>query len=114
MDNELCSDIDFEDESQAPKRKKGTLNRNLWKRERIKIARLSRKTAGGACNCKKKCTDKFSVGQKQHIIKDLYDGRPKNEADVYLSGLIERKDVKIQKIKPAEEKQWFIQIFCPV
>lgn len=45
------------------------------------------------CRCKMKCTSKFTDDEKKLIFSKLYDGKPKNEQDTFLQGLIEAKPV---------------------
>lgn len=51
--------------------------------------------------CKRKCTEQFSNEEKAFIVSKLYDGRPKNEKDTFLQGLIEVKQV--QRRRPRSE-----------
>lgn len=49
--------------------------------------------------------DKFSDEEKRNIIKTVYIGRPKNEQDTFLLGMIERRDVQRHRPKNEESKQ---------
>lgn len=63
------------------------------------------KKTGPECNCKKKCT-MFDNNQRETILKTVYSGRPKNESDTFLMGLIERHDVSRHRPKTDESKQF--------
>lgn len=97
---------DSDEEYVPPKGKKRQLHKEEHVREKEKIARrhgeefvtskgvlVQAKTTGPNCECKRKCTDSFSMEEKDNIIKSVYNGRPKNEQDTFLIGLIERFDV---------------------
>lgn len=45
------------------------------------------------CTCKKQCTLNYGLEERQQILKNVYNGRPKNEQDTYLTGLIEKLPV---------------------
>lgn len=51
------------------------------------------KNTGKDCTCRAKCMENFSPDERGEIIKNLYNGRSKNERDVYLMGLIELHEV---------------------
>ena len=104
--------------SPVPKRKKGIVNKDLHKKEQIKISRqkgteyvntqgnvVAAKTTGPDCLCRQKCTETFSDIEKENLIKLLYNGRPKNEQDTYLMGLIESKEVARRRPTNDESKQ---------
>lgn len=65
---------------------------------------VEEKKTGLDCDCRNMCTLAFSNEQKAHNIKSLYNGRPKNEQDTYLIGLIERNDVERHRPKGPESK----------
>ncbi|KAJ8978216.1 hypothetical protein NQ317_002036 [Molorchus minor] len=82
-----------------------------WKRNKIKIARLKGKEyvtlkgkivgprqTGPPCGCRNRCTEKFDEDEKDRIISDLYNGRPKDEQDAHLQSLIEC--VQINRRRP--------------
>lgn len=64
------------------------------------------KKTGPDCECRKMCTVAFSNVQKENIIKSVYSGRPKNEQDTYLIGLIERLDVARHRPKSPHSKEF--------
>ncbi|CAH1968225.1 unnamed protein product [Acanthoscelides obtectus] len=77
-------------------------NPKVWKDNKRKTAalkgeayvstsgkRVAPKSSGSPCGCKEKCTEKFPMKKKTILISKLYDGRPKNERDTFLQGLIE-------------------------
>lgn len=66
---------------------------------------VEQKTTGPDCDCRKKCTDNLTEEQKLKIIITVYSGRPKNERDTYLMGLIERCDVQRHRSKGPDSKQ---------
>lgn len=47
----------------------------------------------------------FTEDDKTEILSKLYDGKPKNEQDTYLQGLIEVKPIQRHRIRSAEPKQ---------
>ncbi|KAJ8960386.1 hypothetical protein NQ314_006076 [Rhamnusium bicolor] len=51
-----------------------------------------------------KCTSKFTNEEKNLIISKLYDGKPKNEQDTFLQGLIETKSIVRRRKRIAGEK----------
>lgn len=66
---------------------------------------VEKKSIGPDCDCRKKCTFNFTEEQKLKIINTVYSGRPKNERDTYLIGLIERFDVQRHRPKGLDSKQ---------
>lgn len=44
-----------------------------------------------SCSCKNKCTQKFSLDEKQQCLEKLHGFQSKNLQDTYLMGLIDRK-----------------------
>lgn len=65
----------------------------------------ARKT-GPDCGSRKKCMESFTDDEKETIINTVYNGRPKNEKDTYLLGLIERLEVARHLPSKAESKQF--------
>lgn len=55
--------------------------------------------------CKLKCMSKFTDEEKHHILSKLYDGKPKNEQDTFLQGLIESKPVERHRKRVADENK---------
>lgn len=66
---------------------------------------VDRKQTGPDCNCRNMCSVHFSDEQKAKIINTVYNGRPKNEQDTYLIGLIERHEVERHRPKGPESRQ---------
>lgn len=56
---------------------------------------------GPDCQCRKVCMTNFSIANRDSILKNLYSGRPKNEQNQFLMGLIERFDVARHRPKTA-------------
>lgn len=96
-----------EDELPQPKRIKGVVNTESHKKEKMKIAKrevkeyvntrgnlVPGKASGPDCECRDKCTFKFSVEEKNNIILNLYSRKSKSEQETILIGLIERYDIK--------------------
>lgn len=54
---------------------------------------VAEKSTGPDCMCKKKCMEKLDKLEQQVILRNLYNGRPKNEMDTFLCGLITRKNI---------------------
>ncbi|KAJ8970893.1 hypothetical protein NQ314_000980 [Rhamnusium bicolor] len=46
------------------------------------------------CRCKQRCMSKFSEDDKMWIFKSLYSGKPKNQQDTFLMGLLEAKEIQ--------------------
>lgn len=97
---------DASSDTSEPRRKKGKVTKHKHAKEIMKRARskgeefvtntgllVEVKKTGKDCACRNKCMEHFSPDEKETIIKTLYNGRPKNEKDVYLMGLIERHEV---------------------
>ncbi|KAJ9593391.1 hypothetical protein L9F63_015095 [Diploptera punctata] len=106
------------EEEYEPERKRGKANKDLQCKEKEKLARqkgkefvsckgllVEAKTTGPDCNCHKKCMGNFSVEEKGSIIDNIYNGRPKNEKDTFLMGLIERYDVARHRPLTKNSKQ---------
>lgn len=96
---------DSEDNGE-PVRTKGKVNKHNHTKEFMKIARskgeefvtntgllVDAKKTGKDCTFRAKCMENFSPDERGEIIKNLYNGRPKNEKYVYLMGLIELHEV---------------------
>lgn len=66
---------------------------------------VEQKKTGPDCKCRKLCTDSFSVEHKSNILKLVYSGKPKNESDTFLIGLINRHDVQRHRPKNDFSKQ---------
>lgn len=66
---------------------------------------VEEKKTGPDCMCRKLCTDQFSIEEKEQIIKLVYSGKPKNESDTFLMGLINRSDVERHRPKDGNSKQ---------
>lgn len=109
---------DSECEENQPKRKKGKVNKHLHVREKEKMARrrgeefvtkegtlIEAKQTGPDCECRKVCTTNFSIENRESILKNLYSGRPKNEQDTFLIGLIDRFDVARHRPKNENSKE---------
>lgn len=67
---------------------------------------VEKKSTGPDCKCKKMCTTMFDGDQKSGIISTVYSGRPKNESDTYLMGLIECHNVSRHRPTTSESKQF--------
>lgn len=104
--------------SPQPKRKKGVVRKDQHKKEKMRLSRLkgteyrnskgnlvAAKSTGPDCLCKKKCTEAFSALEKENLINSLYNGRPKNEQDTFLMGLIESKEVTRRRPSNNESRQ---------
>lgn len=113
------------------KRKKGVRHVSDYKKEVIKRSRLLGKeyvnTRGNVvmkktntdenCDCKEQCTSKYSFEDKLTIFTHLYDGKPKDQQDTYLMGLIESSEVKRRRSKnpePAKNRANSFTYFCRV
>lgn len=55
--------------------------------------------------CRLKCTEKFCEEEKKSIFESLYSGKPKNEQDTFLMGLIDAKEVRRRRSRNEEPKQ---------
>ncbi|VEN42465.1 unnamed protein product, partial [Callosobruchus maculatus] len=90
-------------------------NEKDWKVNQRKLARqegreymtrkgvmVPRKTVGPACTCKRKCMDLLSDQDKVEIMSRLYTGKPKNEQDTFLQGLMEARSIKRHRKRIAE------------
>ncbi|CAH2014407.1 unnamed protein product [Acanthoscelides obtectus] len=77
-----------------------------WKRNERKKARLlgsqyttktgkivNKREVEADCTCKNKCMTKFTMEEKEAVLRALYEKGSKNEQDVYLHGLMECKPV---------------------
>ncbi|CAH1988271.1 unnamed protein product [Acanthoscelides obtectus] len=98
------------------KRKKGCPE--TWKRNERKKARLlgsqyttktgkivSKREVKADCTCKNKCMTKFTMEEKEAVLRALYEKGSKNQQDVYLHGLMECKPVvRKRPNKEAREK----------
>lgn len=82
------------------------LKQHLWKKEKIKTVQckggpyinvkgktIAAKFNGPDCMCKKKCMKKLDTHVQPVILSNFYNGRPKNEMDTFICGLITRKDI---------------------
>lgn len=119
------------DVATSRKRKRGVRNKHLYKHEVQKLHRLHGETytssttgrivpaksnTDSECTCKKRCTQKISPEEKQMILQSLYSGRPKNEQDTFLMGLINRSKVVRRRSKKENPKKrdntfsYFVQI----
>lgn len=47
----------------------------------------------------------FNAEEKIEIMSNLYDGRPKNEQDTYLQGLMEVKPIQRHRVRNLEPKE---------
>lgn len=108
-------------EDETPKkRRRGVRNTHLYKQVQQKSQRLLGKsyvsTSTGKlmsakhnnnndCVCKKNCTQQFSAEEKRHLMEFLYNGRPKNEQDTYIMGLIEHSKVTRRRSKTENPKK---------
>ncbi|CAG9784775.1 unnamed protein product [Diatraea saccharalis] len=96
------------DDQPAVKKKRGVRNKHLYKSQVQKSHRLhgeaytstssgkyveAKSNTGEECKCKKFCTLNFGVEERQDILLSLYNGRPKNEQDTFLMGLIKCSSV---------------------
>ncbi|CAH1114496.1 unnamed protein product [Psylliodes chrysocephalus] len=96
-----------------------------WKDNKRKLAKqygvstsgkvVPKNSWGPPCTCKRQCTSLLNDEEKAAMISKLYDGRPKNELDTYLSGLEakpvqRRRQRSEQNIKPRSSK-FFILYF---
>lgn len=66
---------------------------------------IEARVTGSNCDCRKKCMIYINVEEKNAIICVIYSGRPKNEIDIYLLGLIDRVDVHRHRPLSPESKQ---------
>lgn len=107
-----------ESENEEPRSKKRQLNKDEHVFNKEKLARrrgeefvsstgllVSAKVTGPNCECRNKCMNSFSDDDKKNIIKTLYDGKPKNEFDTFLIGLIERHEVARHRPSTEHSKQ---------
>lgn len=115
------SDTDVRSEGEpSRKRKRGVRNKYLYKHEVQKRHRLrgeaytstttGRIVSGKSnteddCTCKNKCTQIFTVEEKEGALRSLYSGRPKNEQDTFLMGLIKRSSVARRRSKNENPKK---------
>ncbi|GBP69397.1 hypothetical protein EVAR_54816_1 [Eumeta japonica] len=92
--------------------KRGISASDQYKRNVIKKARVQGKEyinhknnqvnkveIGPACNCKKKWYDKVTEEEDRISIFGKFYDMSKNEQDIYLQGLIERRDVARRRSK---------------
>lgn len=99
-------DFNFEDDANEPlKTRKRKINfvkwvQNVRKRNRNEGKQYTSKKgtivpprATSNCDCKRKCTRKFSGEDKVNILKNFNDLKDKNIQDAYLSGVIRVKPV---------------------
>lgn len=63
------------------------------------------KVTGVDCSCRKKCMESFSDADKREVVEAVYGGRPKNEKDTYLMGLIERHNVATHRASSQRKRQ---------
>lgn len=63
------------------------------------------KVTGVDCACRRKCMEPFSDKDKRDILNAVYSGRPKNEKDTFLMGLIDRSNVARPIALPGHSKQ---------
>lgn len=105
-----------ESECESPvKKRRGSGNiKGVMKEARLKgeefvttAGRLvEQKSTGLDCTCKKLCTSRFTNEQKKQIISVVYNGRPKNERDTFLMGLIECNNVNRHRPTSSESRQF--------
>lgn len=92
---------------EKPKKRKGAVNSDLYKRNVIKKARLTgteyvnyagktvaARTTGEHCKCKMKCLIKFKDDDFISILKGFSSFKNKDSQDTFLQGLIKRHDVQ--------------------
>lgn len=108
------SDNDSESENPVKRRGSGSVKsaEKKARREGVEFVTaqgvlVEAKVTGPDCTCRNLCMSEFSVEEKANIIKCVYGGKPKNESDTFLMGLINRCDVarhrpKDDKSKPIE------------
>lgn len=115
------SDTDVRSEGEpSRKRKRGVRNKHLYKHEVQKLHRLhgeaytstttgrivsGKSNTEGDCKCKNKCTQIFTLEEKQRALRGFYNGRPKNEQDTFLMGLIKRSAVARRRSKNENRKK---------
>lgn len=112
---------DNESEAETPKKKKrGVRNIHLYKKEKQKSQRLlgqsyvststgrlvpAKSNSNSDCLCKRNCTQQFSTEEKQQLFESVYNGRPKNEQDIYMMSLIEYAKINRHRSKRENPKK---------
>lgn len=69
------------------------------------------KVTGEDCACRRKCMEPFSAQEKLNILNVVYSGRPKNEKDTYLMGLIDRSNVARRIASPCNNSKQYSASF---
>ncbi|XP_039299034.1 uncharacterized protein LOC120354933 [Nilaparvata lugens] len=85
---------DSESGAEEPRRKRGKVNKDMHTKEMEKLARARGEEFEG-----------FTDDEKKAIIKSVYSGRPKNERDTFLVGLIDRHEVARHRSVSEKSKQ---------
>ncbi|XP_046673727.1 uncharacterized protein LOC124362896 [Homalodisca vitripennis] len=93
--------------SQQKKRKKGVINKDDYKSEVIKKARISgsaytsysgksvpERAPGNSCKCKHKCFQNIDEDERLNTFKKFVDLGTKNEQDCYLQSLMALSEIK--------------------